>query len=160
MSKARLAVAALAVSFGGAAFIISHEGTVPTVYLDPVGIPTVCTGHTGTVSSVDVGRRYSSAVCADLLRQDLRSSEAAVKRAVKVPVTQDQYDALVSLTFNIGPGALQRSTLVRRLNAGQCAEAAAQFSRWVYARGQKLPGLVRRRAEERALFAAGCKENT
>ena len=144
---------------GGALFIIGHEGTEPRVYLDPVGIPTVCTGHTATVSKKDVGRTFSEEVCADLLQQDLRVSEAAVKRLVKQPITQAQYDALVSFTFNVGAGNLSRSTLLRRLNAGQCMAAAREFNRWVYAGGVKLAGLVRRRHEESILFATGCTEN-
>lgn len=159
VTAGRVAAAVLTVSFSGAAFIIGHEGTEPTVYLDPVGIPTACTGHTATVTKADVGKTLSSEVCADLLRQDLRVSEQAVKRLVKQPITQAQYDALVSFTFNVGEGNLRQSTLLRKLNAGQCMAAAAEFKRWVYAKGKKLAGLVRRRSEESALFATGCKEN-
>src|SRR5688572_33448779 len=123
LTLGRVAAAALTVSFGGAAFIIGHEGTEPVVYLDPVGIPTVCTGHTSTVDADDVGKRFSSEVCANLLMQDLAVSERCIKRLVKVPVTQDQYDALASLTFNIGCTNLSKSTLLRYLNAGQCRAA-------------------------------------
>lgn len=156
----RVAAAALAISVGGAALIVSHEGTVPAVYMDPAGIPTACTGHTATVTHQDVGKAVSAEVCANLLKQDLRASELAVKRLVKVPITQEQYDALVSFTFNVGEGNLRKSTLLRRLNAGQCREAAKEFSRWVYAKGKKYAGLVRRRAEEAALFATGCQEDS
>jgi lysozyme len=144
---------------GGALFIIGFEGSEPQVYLDPVGIPTVCSGHTATVSRKDVGKTFSPEVCANLLKQDLHVSEAAVKRLVKQPITQAQYDALVSLTFNIGATNFGKSTLLARLNAGQCMAAAREFNRWVYARGVKLAGLVRRRSEESTLFATGCKEN-
>jgi lysozyme len=158
VTAGRAAAAVLAVSFGGAAFIISHEGTENRVYLDPVGIPTVCTGHTATVTRADVGRTFSAEVCARLLREDLYAAETAVKRHVKVPVTQEQYDALVSFTFNVGQGNFKRSSLLRRLNAGQCTAAAREFHKWVYADGVRLRGLERRRAEESALFATGCKE--
>jgi lysozyme len=158
VTAGRVVAAGLTVSFGGAAFIIGHEGTEPVVYRDPVGIPTVCTGHTSTVGQKDVGKRFSSEVCANLLRQDLRVAEAAVKRCTLSPVTQEQYDALVSLTFNIGGTAYCKSTLVKRLNAGQCYATGAQFDRWVFAGKRKLPGLVRRRAEERTMFETGCKE--
>jgi lysozyme len=154
----RVAAATLSVSLGGALFIIGHEGTVPQVYLDPVGIPTVCTGHTSTVFKQDVGKVYSPEVCADLLRQDLGDAEAAVKQHVTVQITQEQYDALVSFTFNVGEGNFSKSTLLRRLNAGECMAAAREFNRWVYAKGKKLAGLVRRRHEESILFATGCKE--
>jgi lysozyme len=160
ITAGRAMAAALTVSFGGAALIISHEGTESRVYLDPVGIPTVCTGHTATVSQKDVGKTFSSEVCANLLRQDLRVAEAAVKKCTTVPITQEQYDALVSFTFNVGGGAYCRSTLARRLNAGRCTAAGDQFLRWNKAGGKVLPGLTRRRAEERTLFMTGCKENS
>jgi lysozyme len=156
----RVAAATLSVSMAGGLFIIGHEGTEPIVYLDPVNIATVCTGHTKTVTKADVGKEYAPEVCAELLREDLGDSEAAVKRHVKVPVTQAQYDALVSFTFNVGEGNLRSSTLLRKLNAGQCMAAAAEFKRWVYAKGKRLAGLVRRRAEESAMFASGCQENS
>jgi lysozyme len=154
--QVRYVVGVLALSLAGAASIIQHEGTINKVYLDPVGIPTVCTGHTSTVSYKDVGRGFPAAVCTDLLRQDTRVAEAAVKRCVKVPVTQRQYDALTSLTFNIGGANFCGSTLVRKINLGDCKGAVLQFDRWVYARGQVLPGLVTRRKVEGAEYATGC----
>jgi lysozyme len=159
ITAGRAMAAALTVSFGGAALIVSHEGTVGHVYLDPVGIPTVCTGHTATVTKADVGKAVTSEVCANLLRQDLRVAEAAVKRCTKVAITQEQYDALVSFTFNVGGTNYCGSTLLRRLNAGDCLAAGQEFTRWVYAKGRKLPGLSRRRQEEKALFITGCMEN-
>ena len=153
----RVAVGVLAVSAAGTAGIVAHEGKVNRVYLDPVNIPTVCVGHTATVTRADVGRVFSDATCERLLRQDLKSAEAAVKGAVRVPVTQAQYDALVSFTFNVGGTAFQRSTLVRKLNAGDCWGAGREFDRWVNAQGQRLPGLVVRRADERAAFETGCR---
>ncbi len=69
-----------------------------------------------------------------------------------MPLTQGQWDALSSFVYNLGPGALEKSTLLRLLNAGDYSGAAAQFDRWVYASGKKLSGLVKRRAAERALF--------
>lgn len=156
MIKARIAAAALVVSASGAWLVASHEGEVRRVYLDPVGIPTVCVGHTATVTRADLGKPFSAALCKDLLKQDLRVAEAAVKKHVKRPVTQGQYDALVSFTFNVGAGNLANSTLLRLHNSGYCLAAAQQFDRWVYARGKKLPGLVKRRADERKLYEAGC----
>ncbi|MFN7318108.1 MAG: lysozyme [bacterium] len=152
----KVAIGVLAVSAAGTAGIIAHEGVVRQVYLDPVNIPTVCVGHTGTVTSADVVKRFTQEQCDALLRQDLRDAERAVKAHVRVPVTQGQYDALVSFTFNVGSANLAKSTLVRKLNSGDCWGAAAEFDKWVYARNQKLPGLVKRRADERAAFSTGC----
>lgn len=154
----RRSAAALAVSAAGLAGITYHEGKVNAVYLDPVGIPTSCVGHTGpdTTASM-VGEHRSDEVCARLLDQDTRAAQSAVGRCVKVPVTQVQYDALVSFTFNVGNSAFCGSTLVRKLNAGDCWGAAAEFSRWVKARGRELKGLVIRRADERAAFETGCQ---
>lgn len=128
---------------------------MPTVYLDPVGIPTVCVGHTGTVTHADVGKDLSH-LCAQLLAEDTNEAQSSVRQAVTVKITQAQYDALVSFTFNVGGGALRSSTLLRKLNAGDCWGAAAEFDRWVNARGRKLPGLVKRRADERRQFETGC----
>lgn len=150
------AAVVLAVSAAGLGTIKYHEGTVQQVYLDPVNIATVCTGHTSTVNKADVGKQYTVAVCDQLLKQDVFFAEAAVKRLVVKPVTQDQYDALVSFTFNLGPTKLKGSTLLRKHNAGDCYGAAAEFSKWVYAGGKVLPGLVKRRADERALYEASC----
>ncbi len=83
-----------------------------------------------------------------LLLQDVASAVAAVNRLVTVPLTQNQFDALVDFTFNSGQGNLASSTLLRELNAGNTAGAAAQFLVWVYAGGVKLPGLVKRRQAE------------
>jgi lysozyme len=147
--------AAFALSATGAGVLVMHEGTVPTVYLDPVGIPTVCVGHTKTVTRADVGKDLSH-LCAQLLASDTGDAQASVQRVVTVPITQAQYDALVSFTFNVGGGALRTSTLLRKLNAGDCWGAGAEFPRWNKARGRVLPGLVKRRADERRMFETGC----
>lgn len=86
------------------------------------------------------------------MQRDLAEFEARVTELVKVPITADQFGALVSLTYNIGPVALAQSTLLRKLNAGDSAGAADEFPKWRKAGGRVLPGLVRRRAAERELF--------
>lgn len=154
--KVRALAVTLVLSCAGLAGITHDEGTVYKVYADPVGIPTVCVGHTKTVTRADIGKAVTAALCDELLRQDTKAAVTAVANSVKVTITQGQFDALVSFTFNVGAGNLRNSTLLRRLNAGDCAGAASEFSRWVRARGKILPGLVTRRAREGALFREGC----
>lgn len=156
-STVRRVASALVLSAAGVTAIVTHEGSVNKVYLDPVGIPTACVGHTATVTRADVGKNLSDEVCRQLLVSDTRAATAAVQRAVKVPITQEQFDALVSLTFNVGGGNLVKSTLLRKLNAGDCWGAGKEFPKWVYARGVKLRGLVIRRDVERAMFETGCR---
>jgi lysozyme len=152
----RRLAAVLVMSAAGAAGLVQHEGMVKAVYLDPVGIPTACVGHTKTVTHADVGKQLSEEVCLRMLDEDTADAQAAVRRSVTVPITQEQYDALVSFAFNVGGGALHSSTLVRKLNAGDCWGAGAEFPRWNKARGRVLPGLVKRRADERKTFETGC----
>lgn len=154
----RRVASALVLSAAGAGAIVMHEGSSNTVYLDPVGIPTACVGHTATVTRADVGKNLSDDVCRQLLASDTEVALRAVQRAVKVPVTQEQFDALVSFTFNVGEGNLAKSTLLRKLNSGDCRGAGAEFPKWVYARGVKLRGLERRRAAERVMFDTGCRD--
>jgi lysozyme len=89
-----------------------------------------------------------------LLLQDVAYAAHAVEHLVTVPLTQGQYDALVSLTYNEGAGRLQTSTLLKVVNAGSYAEVPAEFMRWVYGGGAKVPGLVTRREAEAAKFEA------
>ena len=89
------------------------------------------------------------------MQRDLVQYEDAVKRAVRVPVNENQFAALVSFTYNIGAGSLSRSTLLRKLNDGDYAGAADEFPRWNKAGGRVLNGLVRRRAAERELCEGG-----
>lgn len=170
MTKAILAVArspllrrvvgTLAISAAGLTGIQEHEGTIHRVYLDPVKIPTVCTGHTGTVSIADLGKTYSADQCRELLRSDTRAAEAAVKRYVTVPVTQAQYDSLVSFVFNVGTGNFASSTLLRKANAQDCYAAGREFLRWNRAKGVVLPGLTVRRKWESEQWLTGCQPTT
>lgn len=153
----RRIVATMAVSAAGLTGITMEEGMVQRVYLDPIAIPTVCVGHTATVTRADVGKVFSEERCAELLRSDAQTAERGVKRCVTFPVTQNQYDALVSFTFNVGVANLCASTLVRKHNAGDCRGAAAEFPRWNKAAGRPLPGLTKRRAHERAAYEADCE---
>lgn len=102
--------------------------------------------------AVREGDRITEAQAREYLALDVEHVEQAVERMVTVPLTQPQFDALVSLGYNIGVGALGRSTLVRLLNAGDADGAAAQFDVWINAGGRPMDGLRRRRRAERALF--------
>jgi len=121
-----------------------------TAYQDSVGVWTIGYGHTG--SDVRPGLTITQEQASALLQQDVAGAVAAVNRLVTVTLTQNQFDALVDFTFNEGQGNLASSTLLRELNAGNTAGAAAQFLVWVYAGGVQLPGLVKRRQAEAALF--------
>lgn len=139
------------ISKAGLDLIKQFEGLYLKAYRCPAGVPTIGYGHTAGVA---MGQTITQQQADDYLRRDVRQFERAVARQVSVPLTQGQLDALVSFAFNLGEGALAQSTLLRLLNAGDYAGAAAQFERWNKAGGRVLPGLVRRRAAERALFEA------
>ena len=139
------------ISKAGLDLIKQFEGLYLKAYRCPAGVPTIGYGHTAGVA---MGQTITQQQADDYLRRDVRQFERAVARLVTVPLTQGQFDALVSFAFNLGEGALAQSTLLRLLNAGDYAGAAAQFDRWNKAGGRVLPGLVRRRAAERALFEA------
>ena len=100
-------------------------------------------------------RAWSESEIDDLFRHDLRRFERGVTRLINYTLDQNQFDALVSFAFNLGNGALQASTLRRKLNRGDVEGASNEFKRWVRAGGRVLKGLVRRRAAEAILFRGG-----
>ncbi len=134
----------------GLSIIRDCEGLRTTSYRCPAGIPTIGYGHTGP--EVKDGQTITKEEADRLLRDDVKNAERAIKRLVKVQLTQGQFDALVSFTFNLGAGNLQTSTLLKKLNAGDYAGAAEQFLVWNKAAGKVLPGLVKRRERERQCF--------
>lgn len=121
-------------------------------YLCPGRVWTIGWGHT---KGVRMGQHATLAQCEQWLLEDCADAEKAVNDLVKVPLTQNQFDALVSFVFNVGRGNLANSTLLRLLNAGDYAGAAEQFPRWNKSKGRILNGLVARRADEKALFLTG-----
>ena len=137
-------------SSAGLALTKSHEGLRLTAYRDCAGILTIGFGHTGP--DVREGQTISEAEAENLLLADLAPAIRCVNDAVKVPLTQGQFDALVDFVYNSGRGNFLRSSLLVKLNSGDYAGAAAQFMKWVYAGGQVEEGLVRRRAAEVAMF--------
>lgn len=130
--------------------IEGYEGTKLKAYKDTGGIWTIATGHTGP--EVCEGLTCTPTQATRWLREDLKEAEDAVNRMVKVPLTQGQFDALVSFTFNLGETQVSGSTLLRKLNAGDYDGAANEFRRWVYDDGKIQPGLVKRRYGEKARF--------
>lgn len=140
-------------SDAGVALIQEFEGCVLHAYPDPGsgGAPwTIGYGHTAGVRPGDTCTREQALAW---LREDLQWAEGAVNHLVTVPLAQHEFDALVSFTFNLGQGALAQSTLLRLLNACTVHSVVAQqFDRWINGPGGPMPGLVRRRAAERAMF--------
>lgn len=134
----------------GRDIIKNWEGLALVAYVCPAGILTIGWGHTG--SDVTPGMKVTQEQAEFLLSRDVAKAERAVKRLITVPITQNQFDALVSFTFNLGGGNLQASTLRKVINRGDIHEVPAQFRRWVFAGGKKLRGLQARREEEIALF--------
>ena len=134
----------------GIDLIKRFEGFSSTVYICPAGYPTIGYGH--LVRSGEFFNEISETEAEELLRKDVESAERAVVRLVNVPLTEGQFDALVSFTFNLGAGALQRSTLRRKVNRQVHDEVPEQLMRWVWAGGRKLNGLLKRRVAESALY--------
>lgn len=134
--------------------LIKHfEGFEPEIYLDAAGLPTIGYGHLIRKGEHKMFENGISEEEADaLLADDVQIAERAVLRLINVPLTNNQFNALVSFTFNLGSGALQRSTLRRKVNREEHAEVPAEFMRWVWAGGRKLKGLIRRREAEANLY--------
>ena len=141
------------ISARGIAFIKEHEGRRLTAYRDSAGLPTIGYGHLIVAGDgLSINSTITEAQAEALLRADLATAINAVRSRVTAPLTQNQFDALVSLVFNIGAGAFRDSTLLRKLNQRDYNGARAEFARWNRAGGRVVQGLVNRRAAEEALF--------
>lgn len=138
------------ISQKGIDLIKNFEGCRLTAYRCPANILTIGYGHTG--SDVVTGQKITQEQAEKLLKSDLLVHCNNVSRLVKVPLTQNQFDALVSFEFNVGYAHFASSTMLKLLNQKKYREAAAQFDRWVYANRKVLAGLVKRRAAEKTLF--------
>jgi lysozyme len=139
----------------GIAIIKRYEGCSLSVYLDPINICTIGFGSTyGLVGNrLDSSHRDITEDEAEyLLKRELRSTENAVARMVKTPLTANQFSAVCCLVYNIGSGRFRSSTMKMKLNRKDFQGAANEFWKWRRAGGQILRGLVRRRAEETRLF--------
>lgn len=144
------------VNAAGRELVQRFEGVTLSAYQCPAGRWTIGWGHTKGVKAFDTCCPGQAEV---MLDDDLAEAAAAVERYVKVPLSDSQFAALVSWTFNLGGGALRVSTLLRRLNAGEYWAVPEEMKRWTKAcvngRLTELPGLVKRRAAEAALWEAG-----
>lgn len=139
--------------------ITKYEGFVATWYPDPAHgwkVPTCCYGHTDAAGDPKYkdtkNKTFTVQEGLAILSTDLKKYEASVDKLVTVPLNENQRGALVSFTYNLGEGNLKRSTLLKKLNAGDYVGASKEFDKWVNANGKKLEGLVKRRASERELF--------
>jgi lysozyme len=145
----------------GAAFIATFEGFVPRLYNDPVGHCTIGCGHLVHLGPIngsepdEFKRGITRDRALELLQLDAGAAAGEISRSVRVKLTQPQTDALISFAFNVGTGAFRDSTLLELLNTGDYGSVPAQLNRWTKASGQTLPGLVKRRKAEGALFAHG-----
>jgi len=130
------------------------EGFSKTIYICPAGYPTIGYGHVVKEREMEQFKNgIAETQAKDLLRQDVQEAEKAVLRLITVPLTENQFDALVSFTFNLGAGALQRSTLRWKINREEHKAAPAEFVKWVWAGGEKSTGLLLRRKAEAILYS-------
>ena len=139
-------VAAISLSATALVAIVLHEGYKENAYIPVAGdIPTI---GFGTTSGVKLGDRTSPEKALQVALKDINNFEGALKQCVKVPLTQGEYDAYISLSYNIGSSAFCRSTLVKRLNEQRYEESCKEILRWNQYKGKELPGLTKRRQEE------------
>lgn len=136
------------------AFVGAWEGRSLTAYLDPVGVPTICDGIT---EGVHLGQSMTAAECDAAFAAELRAHEERLRACLVEPdkLPGQTYVAVLSWAYNVGTGAACRSTLVRKLNAGDLRGACDELPRWVRAGGRVLPGLKNRRVSERGLCLEG-----
>lgn len=143
------------INAAGLSHIMQWEGKRLVAYQDVAGIWTIGYGHTTAagIPRVREGMRISDKEAEDILKKDLGKFEDRVSRLVKVPLTDNQFAVLVSFDFNTG--ALHKSTLLKKLNAGDYDAVPAELMKWVNAGGKRVQGLVNRRAAEAGLWAKG-----
>lgn len=146
------------VTDAGLNLIKRFEGFSSTIYICSAGYPTIGYGHVVLAHEQDqFATGITQAEATELLRKDVRIAERAVLRLISVPLTDGQFNALVSFTFNLGAGALQRSTLRRKVNRGEHKSVPVELMKWVWAAGKRLPGLLSRRIAEGSAYAASSR---
>jgi lysozyme len=136
------------------ALIGGFEGLRLAAYRDPVGIPTICFGET---KGVKMGQKKTREECDAMLVESMREHEKGMLKCIKNPdaLKDGAYGAFLSFTYNVGVGAFCKSTLAKKVNAGDVRGACNELMKWDKAKGIRLPGLTRRRAEERQLCMRG-----
>lgn len=137
----------------GLEIIKGFEGLSLKKYFDVAGIATIGYGH--RLYPGETFTEISQAQAEAILIKDIRNAERSVNRNINAVLTDPQYAALVSFTFNVGGAALQRSTLRMKINRLEYQDAAQEFFKWIYAGGRKIPALMRRRRMEYNLFMEG-----
>ncbi len=143
----------LHISTKGLQLIKQFEGFSPTIYKDSAGLPTIGHGHLILPHEFHSFKNgITTAKAIELLKADIKVVEKAVSRLIIPSINQNQFDALTSFTFNLGSGTLQRSTLRAKVNRQEHDLVPAEFLRWVYAGGRKVPGLIKRRIAEAELY--------
>ncbi len=158
-SNVRYAVAGLALSAAGLAAITTYEGYRDTVYVPiPGDVPTAGYGHADI--RLPVGKRIDKQQALKWLDEDTKKAQEAIKRCVKVPLTQAEFDAYTSFTLNAGTAAFCNSTLVKLLNQANYKAACDQLHRWVYSNGKKIKGLENRRNMETLTCTSGIYPKT
>ena len=139
-------IAAISLSATALVAIALHEGYKENAYIPLAGdSPTI---GFGTTSGVKLGDRTSPEKALQVALRDIQKFEGALKQCVKVPLSQGEYDAYISLSYNIGSGNFCRSTLVKKLNGQDYEGACKEILRWDQFQGKRLPGLTKRRQEE------------
>ncbi len=146
------------ITSNGLKLIKRFEGFSAKAYIDSAGFLTIGFGHLIMPHEKHLLKNtITEPQAEELLKDDIALAENAVARLISVPLTDNQFDALVSFTFNLGAGALQRSTLRAKLNRGEYWSVPAEMMRFVYADGRKIQGLIMRRVAEIELYSFGQK---
>ncbi len=143
------------ITSNGLKLIKRLEGFSAKAYLDVAGLPTIGYGHLIKLHEKHLlENTITESQAEELLKVDIAVAETAVARLITVPLTDCQFDALVSFTFNLGAGALQRSTLRAKLNREEYWSVPAELMRWIYADSRKVQGLIMRRIAEVRIYSA------
>lgn len=140
----------MALGVKGAALIRSFEKLELDAYLDGGGVPTIAWGHTGP--EVALGQTCTVEQAGEWFVHDTQKAVNGVIASTDVALSQNQFDALVAFTYNVGVGAEAHSTLCKVVNAKNWSAVPAEFMKWVYVKGVRSAGLENRRAAERDLF--------